>query len=101
MDCGAYTEQFYDLTPAEISDLTASAVKRRNYEARSRAAFAWHTAYLTGFAVNVPRSFPRSPEQHFRFLAQEDDVPAWKRSQAAMARIAAAHNQHYREGDGS
>nr|DAT56435.1 MAG TPA: hypothetical protein [Caudoviricetes sp.] len=96
VDCGAYTEQFYDLTPAELCDLNRSAVKRRTDEARSRAVFAWHTAYLTGLATNAPRSFPQTPERHFGALMQ-DDTPAWKRSQAAMARIAAVHNQHYRE----
>lgn len=76
--------------------MNSSAVKRRTDEARSRAVFAWHTAYLTGLATNAPRSFPQTPERHFGALMQ-DDTPAWKRSQAAMARIAAVHNQHYRE----
>ena len=35
VDCGAYTEQFYDLTPAELCDLNSSAMKRRTDEARA------------------------------------------------------------------
>ncbi len=62
---------------------------------RSRAALSWHSAYLTGLAFNSPRDFPHRPEEYFTFL--RDEIPAWKRSQQSMARIAAAHNQKRKE----
>lgn len=92
MENGAYPADFWELTPAEIHDITVSRAKQQEQDMRSRAVFAWHSAYLTGVAFNSPREFPRRPEEYFTFL--RDAVPAWKRSQQSMARIAAAHNKH-------
>jgi hypothetical protein len=95
VDCGAYSEGFPELTPAEMYCLIRSAGKRRELESRNAALIAWHSAHLTGLAVNAPRSFPRTPEEYFPFLRQ--DIPAWKRAKQQMARIAAAHNSRNRE----
>lgn len=85
-----YPVDFYDLTPTEIDDLISAAIKRREGEMKSRAAFAWHTAYLTGLAVRAPKSFPCSATEHFTWL---DSAPAWQRSKQEMAKIAAKHNK--------
>lgn len=85
-----YPVDFYDLTPTEINDLILAAIKRRESEMKSRAAFAWHTAYLTGLAVRAPKSFPHSAAEHFTWL---DSTPAWQRSKQEMAQIAAKHNK--------
>ncbi len=87
---GAYSVDFYDLTPREICDLITSEAKRRESLNRACAVFCWNNAYLTGLAVNSPKNFPRSPEQHFRFLSE--DIPDWQRSKEQMARFAARHN---------
>ena len=51
-----------------MADIIKSEIRRRENEDRSRAVFAWHTAYLTGLAVNCPRSFPDSPARAFPFI---------------------------------
>lgn len=66
-----------------------SAASRRNEELRTRAAMAWHTAYLAGLAVNNPQKFPTSADKHFDFLRNRLD---WRRHKAQMAAIAARHN---------
>lgn len=90
---GAYSADFPELTPAEMYNIIRSAVSKREEGLRSAALNAWHSAYLTGLAVNAPRKFPHTPEEYFPFLRQE--IPAWKRAKQQMARIAAAHNQQY------
>ncbi|MBP0985110.1 MAG: hypothetical protein J6A19_15435 [Oscillospiraceae bacterium] len=89
--------EFYQLTPAEIGDLIKSAAKRREEQQRTLAVFCWHNAYLTGLAVNSPRHFPRSPEQHFKFLAEE--APDWRKHKAKMAQYAALHNSTFKGGN--
>ena len=81
--------EFYDLTPTEINDIIAAAIKQREDDMRSRAVFAYQTAYLTGLAVRAPASFPRSAAEHFSWL---DNEPAWMKSKRDMARIAADNN---------
>lgn len=81
--------EFYDLTPTEINDIIAAAIKRREADMKSRAVFAYQTAYLTGLAVRAPKAFPQSAADHFPWL---DDEPAWKKAKREMARIAANHN---------
>lgn len=91
MEHGVYTAGFYDLTPVEIYDIIVSAGKRREDELRRAAVMAWNTAYLNGLAVNSPRRFPRSPEQHFEFLKSKETD--WRRCRDNMAKIAAVHNK--------
>lgn len=88
---------FYDYTPAEINDIILSCAKQREYENRTRAVFAWHTAYLTGCAVNSPERFPRTPERHFTWLSGNE--PDWKRAKEQMRAYAEANNKKYKGGD--
>ncbi len=102
MESGAYTVAFYDLTPREICDLITCEAKRREEFNRACAVFCWHNAYLAGIAVNCPKNFPRSPERHFRFLAEDNaDIPDWKRSKEQMARFARRHNSLFEGRDQS
>ena len=89
---GAYSAELYDLTPAEIHHVIISSAKRREEEMRSRAAMAWHTAYLTGLAVNAPNKFPRSPDKYFTFLSGKND---WRAHKARMAEFAERHNRKF------
>ena len=68
-----------------------SAASRRNDDLRTSAAMAWHTAYLSGLAVNNPQKFPTSADKHFDFL--RENKLDWRRHKAQMAAVAAQHNR--------
>lgn len=75
-----------------MADIISSEIRRRENEDRSRAVFAWHTAYLTGLAVNCPRSFPDSPARAFPFI---EGSTAEERSKREMRRFMERHNKKY------
>lgn len=93
-----YGIDFCDLTPAEMYDLLKSEAARRDIAMRSSAILAWNTAYLTGLAVNNPKHFPRSADQHFPFLRENKGFD-WRRCRDNMAKIAAVHNKRKGAGD--
>ncbi len=87
---------FYECTPAEMADIIKSEIKRCENEDKSRAVFAWYTAYLTGLAVNCPRSFPDSPVRAFPFI---DGVTSEERSKREMRMFMQRHNAKLRGRD--